>query len=160
MSDKYDLVIIGAGSGGLSAASFAVQLGARIALVEKNRVGGDCTWTGCVPSKTLLKTAKVAREMRTADLYGLSSAHPQVDIRKIMAHVRDDGDIPQIGLSHSLPHEKEPGRGWPSLGAPKRDSIGNYSAHPAPWQGPFVRCLPPTCAIIRPPWHPAGEAAH
>jgi pyruvate/2-oxoglutarate dehydrogenase complex dihydrolipoamide dehydrogenase (E3) component len=54
----YDLVIIGAGSGGLVAADFAAKLGARVALVEKSRIGGDCTWTGCVPSKALLKAAK------------------------------------------------------------------------------------------------------
>jgi pyruvate/2-oxoglutarate dehydrogenase complex dihydrolipoamide dehydrogenase (E3) component len=66
ISREYDLVIVGAGSGGLSAAAFAAQLGVRVALVEKNRIGGDCTWAGCVPSKTLLKTAKVAHEMRTA----------------------------------------------------------------------------------------------
>jgi pyruvate/2-oxoglutarate dehydrogenase complex dihydrolipoamide dehydrogenase (E3) component len=58
MNDSYDLVIIG-GSTGLMAAGFAVQLGARVALVEKHRLGGECTWTGCVPSKTLLKAAKV-----------------------------------------------------------------------------------------------------
>ena len=57
MNEAYDLVIIGGGSAGLTAAGFAVQLGARTALVEKHRIGGDCTWTGCVPSKTLLKAA-------------------------------------------------------------------------------------------------------
>ena len=89
MNDPYDLVIVGAGSGGLSAAAFAAQLGVRVALVEKHRIGGDCTWTGCVPSKTLLKTAKVAHEMRTADRYGLSAAEPRVDLKAVMAHVRD-----------------------------------------------------------------------
>ncbi len=89
MSEEYDLVIVGAGSGGLSAAAFAIQLGVRVALVEKNRIGGDCTWSGCVPSKTLLKTAKVAHEMRTAGRYGLSSVQPLVDLKAVMAHVRD-----------------------------------------------------------------------
>ena len=56
----YDIVIIGARSGGLTAASFAAQLGAKTALIEKNKIGGDCTWTGCVPSKALLKAAKIA----------------------------------------------------------------------------------------------------
>jgi pyruvate/2-oxoglutarate dehydrogenase complex dihydrolipoamide dehydrogenase (E3) component len=57
VNDNYDLVIVGGGSAGLTAAGFAVQLGARVALVEKHRTGGDCTWTGCIPSKTLLKVA-------------------------------------------------------------------------------------------------------
>ena len=84
---NYDLVIIGAGSAGLTAASFAVQLGRRVALVEKDRIGGDCTWTGCVPSKALLKAARVAHEMRHADRYGLGPAEPAVDLKKIMARV-------------------------------------------------------------------------
>ena len=79
MSQTYDLVIIGGGSAGLTAVGFAVQLGARVALVEKHRIGGDCTWTGCVPSKTLIKAAAVAHEMRTADRYGLPGVEPQVD---------------------------------------------------------------------------------
>jgi pyruvate/2-oxoglutarate dehydrogenase complex dihydrolipoamide dehydrogenase (E3) component len=70
---EYDIAIIGAGSAGLSAADFAVKLGAQVALIEKDRVGGDCTWTGCVPSKTLLKTAKVAHDMRSAASYVLPS---------------------------------------------------------------------------------------
>ena len=62
----FDIAIIGAGSGGITAAKFAAKLGAKTALVEKGRIGGDCTWTGCVPSKALLKAAKVAHETRTA----------------------------------------------------------------------------------------------
>ena len=72
MNNIYDLVIIGAGSSGLTAAGFATQLGVRVALLEKHRIGGDCTWTGCVPSKTLLKVAKVAHQMRFANHYGLT----------------------------------------------------------------------------------------
>lgn len=85
---NYDLAIIGAGSGGLTAAAFAVQLGARVALLEKNRIGGDCTWTGCVPSKTLLKAAKVAHDMRNADRYGLNPTDPRVDLKSVMSHVK------------------------------------------------------------------------
>ncbi len=88
MNESYDLVIIGGGSAGLTAAGFAVQLGARVALVEKHRIGGDCTWTGCVPSKTLLKAAKVAHQMRTADRHGLTPVEPKVDLASVMAHVR------------------------------------------------------------------------
>jgi pyruvate/2-oxoglutarate dehydrogenase complex dihydrolipoamide dehydrogenase (E3) component len=83
----YDLIIIGGGSAGLTAADFAVKFGARVAIVEKHRIGGDCTWTGCIPSKTLLKTARVVHEMRSADRFGLSSFEPQIDLKAIMAHV-------------------------------------------------------------------------
>jgi pyruvate/2-oxoglutarate dehydrogenase complex dihydrolipoamide dehydrogenase (E3) component len=58
MKDVYDLVIIGGGAAGLITAPFAVQLGARVAFIEKDCIGGDCTWTGRVPSKTLIKSAK------------------------------------------------------------------------------------------------------
>lgn len=88
MADSYDLVVIGAGSTGLSAASTAAQLGARVALVERDRVGGDCTWTGCVPSKALLAAAKVARQMRRADAFGLPPADLPVDLALVMAQVR------------------------------------------------------------------------
>ena len=62
----YDLVVIGAGSAGVWASQYAARLGARVALVEKLRIGGDCTHYGCVPSKALLKAAGVAWAMRSA----------------------------------------------------------------------------------------------
>jgi len=85
--DSYDLVVIGAGSGGLVAARFAAKLGARVALVEKSRIGGDCTWTGCVPSKALLKAARVAHDVRTASHYGVITDAPSVDMGKVRAYV-------------------------------------------------------------------------
>src|SRR5579862_1287645 len=88
MGDDFDLVVVGAGSGGLTAAGFAAQLGARVALVEKNKVGGDCTWTGCVPSKALLKAAKVAHEVRTASRFGIFADVPVVDMAQVRAYVR------------------------------------------------------------------------
>ena len=60
MAPGYDLVIVGMGSGGMVAAEFAAGLDLRVAVVERSRVGGDFLWTGCVPSKALLASAKVA----------------------------------------------------------------------------------------------------
>jgi pyruvate/2-oxoglutarate dehydrogenase complex dihydrolipoamide dehydrogenase (E3) component len=88
MSDIYDLAIMGAGSAGLTAADLAVKIGVRVALLEKNRIGGDCTWAGCVPSKALLKVAKVHHQMRTADRYGLTPANTPVNMKEVMAHVK------------------------------------------------------------------------
>ena len=89
MSEQnYDIAIIGAGSGGLTAAGFAAKLGAKVALVEKNRIGGDCTWTGCVPSKALLKAAKVAHEVRTASHYGVRAGPPDVEMSRVREYVR------------------------------------------------------------------------
>ena len=57
LQPSYDLLVIGGGSAGLTAAKFAARFGKSVAIVEKDRMGGDCTWTGCVPSKTLLASA-------------------------------------------------------------------------------------------------------
>jgi pyruvate/2-oxoglutarate dehydrogenase complex dihydrolipoamide dehydrogenase (E3) component len=86
--DHYDLVVIGAGSGGLVGARFGAQLGAKVALVEKNRIGGDCTWTGCVPSKALLKAAKIAHEVRTGSRYGVVASMPTVNMSVVREYVR------------------------------------------------------------------------
>jgi pyruvate/2-oxoglutarate dehydrogenase complex dihydrolipoamide dehydrogenase (E3) component len=88
MNRAYDLAIIGAGSGGLTAAGFAARVGARVVLVEKARIGGDCTWTGCVPSKALLKAAKTAHAARTAGQYGIGVAAPVTDMAKVRQYVR------------------------------------------------------------------------
>lgn len=88
MSGRYDLVVIGAGSGGLVGATFAARLGARVALVERHRIGGDCTWTGCVPSKALLKAARVAHEVRRAADYGIVGEPARTDMAKVAAYVR------------------------------------------------------------------------
>jgi pyruvate/2-oxoglutarate dehydrogenase complex dihydrolipoamide dehydrogenase (E3) component len=84
----YDLVVVGAGSGGLVGARFAAQLGAKVALVERNRIGGDCTWTGCVPSKALLKAAKVAHEVRTASRYGVIASTATINMSAVRQYVR------------------------------------------------------------------------
>ncbi len=88
-NDQYDLVVIGAGSGGLVGADFAATLGARVALVEADRIGGDCTWTGCVPSKALLKAGRVAHEVRTAGRYGIDVGTSQTNMEHVRRHVRD-----------------------------------------------------------------------
>ncbi len=87
MADIHDLVVIGAGSGGLTAATFGLEIGARVALVERKRIGGDCTWTGCIPSKSLLKAARVAHAVRTAGAYGIATTVPTVDFPEVMARV-------------------------------------------------------------------------
>ena len=79
MAAQYDLVIVGMGSAGLTAAEFASTLGLRVAAVERDRVGGDCLWTGCVPSKALLASAKVAHHMRHADRWGIGAVEPAVE---------------------------------------------------------------------------------
>ena len=85
---EHDLAIIGAGSGGLIAARFAAQLGARVLLAERDRIGGDCTWTGCVPSKSLIRVAKAAHEIRTAARFGISASPCKVDMPTVRDYVQ------------------------------------------------------------------------
>ena len=70
-ADRYQLVVIGAGPAGLVAAAGAAGLGAKVALVERDLMGGDCLNVGCVPSKTLLRAARAAAEVRRAREFGI-----------------------------------------------------------------------------------------
>ena len=85
---RYDLIIVGMGSAGMVAAEFASTLGIRVACAERDRVGGDCLWTGCVPSKALLASAKAAHTMRHADAYGLTPTDPAVDTARVWRRIR------------------------------------------------------------------------
>ncbi|HBQ50267.1 MAG TPA: dihydrolipoamide dehydrogenase [Hyphomonas atlantica] len=85
---KADLVVIGAGSAGLSAAAGAAQFGLSVVLYEKGEMGGDCLNTGCVPSKALLSAAKAAAQIREAGKFGIETTPPRVDWEKVKLHVR------------------------------------------------------------------------
>ncbi len=87
MRDRFDLIVVGGGTAGLTAARIARQLGARVALVERERIGGDCTWTGCIPSKALLHVARLAHEARTASSFGIIASGVQVDFTRVMQSV-------------------------------------------------------------------------
>ncbi len=88
MAGRYDLVIVGMGSGGMVGAEFAATIGLRVAVVERDRVGGDCLWTGCVPSKALLASAKAAHTLRVADTFGLPRVDLPVDTAAVWERVR------------------------------------------------------------------------
>ncbi len=88
MTDRYDLVIVGMGSAGLAAAEFATTLDLNVAVTERDRVGGDGLWTGSVPSKALLATAKVAHLMRHADAVGLAVVEPHIDLGMVWRRMR------------------------------------------------------------------------
>jgi len=88
MAQPHDLAVIGAGAGGLIAARFAAKVGARVLLIEKERVGGDCTWTGCVPSKSLIRAAKAAHEIRTASRFGIGAPSCVVNMREVRDYVQ------------------------------------------------------------------------
>lgn len=83
MTKAYDLAIIGGGPGGYVAAIRAAQLGLKVALIEKDKVGGTCLHRGCIPSKTLLKSAEVLRQMKTAGEFGIDAVEYTVNFLKI-----------------------------------------------------------------------------
>ncbi len=87
MNDRYDLVVLGGGTAGLVSALIGAGIGARVALVERERTGGDCLWTGCVPSKSLIAGAQLAHRMRHADRVGLAPVQPQVDYARVIDRV-------------------------------------------------------------------------
>src|ERR687893_71528 len=87
MAERHDLVMVGMGSGGLVASEFATTIGIKPVVVEHGRIGGDCLWTGCVPSKALLAAGKVAHHMRTADEFGIRSVEPEIDLPAVWRRI-------------------------------------------------------------------------
>src|SRR5436305_13770584 len=86
---RYDITIIGGGSGGLTAARVATALGANVLLIDKEKLGGDCLHYGCVPSKSLIHVARVVQQARDAAKLGLKPANPGVDMAKVSEYVQD-----------------------------------------------------------------------
>jgi pyruvate/2-oxoglutarate dehydrogenase complex dihydrolipoamide dehydrogenase (E3) component len=85
---RYHLVVLGAGTAGLVAAAGAAGLGARVALVERDLMGGDCLNVGCVPSKALLRAARAVADVREAGAFGVEAGAPRVDFGAVMARMR------------------------------------------------------------------------
>ncbi len=89
MKYDFDIAIIGAGSGGLVVASGAAGLGAKVLLIEANKMGGDCLNYGCVPSKTFLKSAHLVNQMKKSRHYGINEVNYTVSLSKIMDRVKE-----------------------------------------------------------------------
>ncbi|NBB77736.1 MAG: FAD-dependent oxidoreductase [Bacteroidetes bacterium] len=103
MTMTYDSVVIGGGAAGLTTAGISANFGAKTLMIEQDKLGGDCTWTGCVPSKTLLQAAKVLHNARNASTYGLSLTLDKENTTNVLAHVDrirreiyEDADRPEI----------------------------------------------------------------
>lgn len=102
MKYDYDLLVIGGGAGGLTAAGMGANFGAKTLMVEADKLGGDCTWHGCIPSKTLLHLSKVAQNVSEAEKFGYRNSQG-LDFSSVMEHVRskrkevyEEADDPDI----------------------------------------------------------------
>jgi pyruvate/2-oxoglutarate dehydrogenase complex dihydrolipoamide dehydrogenase (E3) component len=91
--EEYDLVAIGGGTAGLVSAVGGRYIGARTAILEREALGGDCLWTGCVPSKALLASARLAHAMRHAEALGLRSTAPRHAFREVMERMRSAREV-------------------------------------------------------------------
>lgn len=99
----YDALVIGGGAAGLTASGMAANFGAKTMMVEKDKLGGDCTWTGCVPSKTLIRVSRIVNDFESASKYGVTAENLRIDFRKVIRHVDqlrneiyEDADHPSI----------------------------------------------------------------
>jgi pyruvate/2-oxoglutarate dehydrogenase complex dihydrolipoamide dehydrogenase (E3) component len=124
-----DLCVVGAGSGGLSLAAGAVQMGASVVLIEGGEMGGDCLNYGCVPSKALIAAAKHAHAMGSGAAFGVAPVAPQVDFAAVMAHVR-------AVISGIAPHDSQERfedlgvvviRDWARFVSPREMTAGGVS---------------------------------
>ncbi|HWK89732.1 MAG TPA: FAD-dependent oxidoreductase, partial [Longimicrobium sp.] len=86
--ERYDLAVIGGGTAGLVSSAVSAGIGARTALVERHRLGGECLWTGCVPSKAILRSAAVLATIRRASEYGIRAGEAEADFAGVMVRVR------------------------------------------------------------------------
>ena len=84
----YDIIVIGGGPAGVTAALRACELGANVALVERARLGGTCTNDGCVPTRVLARAARLARDAEQLETYGLSGGRPSVDLARVLARTQ------------------------------------------------------------------------
>jgi pyruvate/2-oxoglutarate dehydrogenase complex dihydrolipoamide dehydrogenase (E3) component len=85
----FDVIVLGGGTAGLVTASGCARLGRKVALIERHALGGDCLWTGCVPTKALVASAKLAHQMRNAHLFGFEPVVPRVTPKSIMDSMRE-----------------------------------------------------------------------
>jgi pyruvate/2-oxoglutarate dehydrogenase complex dihydrolipoamide dehydrogenase (E3) component len=100
MVKTYDIIVIGGGAAGLTASKLAHGLGKKVALFEKKKLGGECTWTGCVPSKAFIKSANVAYQTKHTSEYGIINPDIAIDTSNVMNHVRS---IVQEIYNHTTP---------------------------------------------------------
>ncbi|MCY7271342.1 MAG: dihydrolipoyl dehydrogenase [Sphingomonas bacterium] len=106
MADQYDLIVLGSGPGGYVAAIRASQLGLKVAIVERELLGGICLNWGCIPTKALLRSAEIYHYMKHADSYGLSAEKPSFDLAKVVGRSRAVAKQLNQGVTHLMKKNK------------------------------------------------------
>ena len=106
MADQYDLIVLGSGPGGYVAAIRAAQLGLKVAIVERELLGGICLNWGCIPTKALLRSAEVFHNMKHADAYGLSAEKPGFVLVKVVGRSRAVSKQLNQGVTHLMKKNK------------------------------------------------------
>jgi pyruvate/2-oxoglutarate dehydrogenase complex dihydrolipoamide dehydrogenase (E3) component len=103
----YNVVVIGAGTAGLVTAAGTASLGGRVALIERNKMGGDCLNFGCVPSKALISSARLIEQIRHSEKLGLPKQDPQFEFAQVMQRMRERrAKIARSGAARARPEEK------------------------------------------------------
>jgi len=125
-SDAYDIVVLGGGSGGYACALRAAELGKRVALIEKDKVGGTCLHKGCIPTKALLHSAEVADQARESESFGVRSSFDGVDIAAVHAYKNKVVDRLWKGLQSTIASRKiETIDGYGRLISPTQVQVGD-----------------------------------
>jgi dihydrolipoamide dehydrogenase len=102
MADQYELVVLGGGTGGYSTALFAANLGLKVALVEKDRVGGTCLHWGCIPTKAFLQAAEIADHAKDADGYGVKASFDGIEMAAVLEYKKQIQETNWKGLQATL----------------------------------------------------------
>ena len=135
---SYDIVILGGGSGGYACALRAAELGQRVALIEKDKVGGTCLHRGCIPTKALLHAAEIADQSRESAKFGVKTAFEGIDVPSVQRYKDSVVDRLWKGLQSTIASRKIDtieGSGRPS----RRPRSGSAT----PSTKPGTSCWPP-----------------
>ena len=102
MAETYDLIILGSGPGGYVAAIRAAQLGLKVAIVERENLGGICLNWGCIPTKALLRSAEMFHHMNHAEAFGLGASGVSFDLAKVVGRSRAVAKQLNQGVTHLM----------------------------------------------------------
>ncbi|MGD0933157.1 MAG: dihydrolipoyl dehydrogenase [Streptosporangiaceae bacterium] len=142
----YDIVVLGGGSGGYACALRAAELGKRVALIEKDKVGGTCLHKGCIPTKALLHSAEIADQARESEAFGVRSSYEGIDISGVQAYKNKVVERLWKGLQSTIASRKiDTIEGYGQLVSPTQVQVGDtvYEAeHIVLATGSVPRSLP------------------